>query len=152
MGTTNINPKILEDIKRKIKQNKAIPTAGFQQRTQIYKEELTRTCRLVRQDMSLIDELLLPRGVTGTIEHLHSQGNNRLKRLIGMDVGVGIAVFTGLFAANEIFQLSSEINAVRENQKHISSIVKRLAQTEEFCHFIIQHRLTGFLTKKQTAR
>ena len=75
MGTTTVNSKILQDIKLKLRQNKTIPTTEFEQRTQIYKEELNRACNLVRQDMSLITELLLPWGVTGTIEHLHSQGN-----------------------------------------------------------------------------
>ena len=100
------------------------------ERVQILKEELTRACDLVEQNISLITDLFLPRGVTGTITHLHSQGNNHPNRSM-LGIGMGIAILTGIFSAGKVFQSSSEVTAVKENKTHIISVVRRLAQKQE---------------------
>lgn len=128
-GDIEINLSVLKAIKREIQRNKRIPTAGFADRVQIYKEELCRACDLAEQDMILIRELFLPRGVTETINHLHSQGSNRPKRQVL--VGIGISILTGIFSAAKVFQMSSEVAAVKQNQKYIISVVRRLAQKQE---------------------
>ena len=57
---------------------------------------------------------------------------------MGAAVGLGISVLTGIFAANKVYQLSSEVSAVKENQKHIISVVKRLVQKQEMIDEIIK--------------
>ena len=60
MGTVKLDNEILRDIERKIKANKAIPTAGFEYSTFIYRHELNQNCDTMSQDIRLIDELFLP--------------------------------------------------------------------------------------------
>ena len=72
MGAVTLNSAILRDIERKRKGNKAIPTVGFEHRTFIYRQELDQTCDTMSQDIRLIDELFLPRGITATVKHVHA--------------------------------------------------------------------------------
>ena len=105
MGSVSLNSEILRDIERKVKGNKAIPTVGFEHRTLIYRQELDQTCDVMSQDIHLMYELFLPRGITATVKHLNAGKRTRTTRALFTTIVAGLAVLTGLFSAARIFQL-----------------------------------------------
>ena len=131
MESELVNSGILRDIESKIKSSKLIPTAGFDHRTQIIEEAMHRNCLKMAQDIRLIDELFLPREITATAKYLHNNEGQRLPRALFTTIVTGIAVLSRVFSATQIFQLSSETKALADNQSHLISTVKKLAQRQE---------------------
>ena len=86
-------------------------------------------CKRMAETMQLIEDLFLPRGVTATVEHLHTE-KRRARAIFSTNV-TEVTILPGLFSAYRIVQPCSEQRAVKENKKHIILTIQRLAQRQE---------------------
>ena len=73
----------------------------------------------------MIRDIFLSRN--STVQNLHNPSRRpRGKRQVRTTIAIGIATISCLFSANKIYKLSSEVSAVRRNQDHILSTIRRM--------------------------